>query len=148
VYFGSDRSGRYEIWRTHLEGGAPERITDQGGMVALESPDASTVYYTKSASEGPLFERRVDVGIEKKVLNSVVGRGFAVFDDGIYYLHRIAPLKSEIRFYRFAGGDRGVVSPIPFEFGLGLGVSPDRKTFLFTTIVPPENDLMLVDNFR
>jgi hypothetical protein len=31
---------------------------------------------------------------------------------------------------------------------LGLAVSPDRKTFLFTKVSSPGSDLMLVENFH
>src|SRR4029453_14307319 len=55
IYFTSDRSGRFEIWRVSPEGGAAEQFTKEGGYVALESGDARTLYYTKSGGDGPLY---------------------------------------------------------------------------------------------
>jgi hypothetical protein len=86
-----------------------------------------------------------------------VSRGFAVFDDGIYYLdHGDADRKPglrrhyEIRFYQFASGDsRTVIGGIDgYHPGLGLSVSPDRKGFLLTLWGNIGDNLMLIENFR
>jgi hypothetical protein len=37
---------------------------------------------------------------------------------------------------------------VPVATGVGLTVSPDRKTFLFTAWKPDHADLMLIENFR
>lgn len=89
---------------------------------------------------------------EEQVLPRVVSRGFAVFDDGIYYLDLSvahARARTEIRFYAFrSNADRAVISDIDAEPGLGLSVSPDRRTFLLTLWRNLENNLMLIENFR
>ncbi len=156
VYFRSDRSGRSEIWRMPPQGGNAQQITHDGGYVALDSVDANTLYYTKTGDDGPLFRKPVDGNGEEQVLPRVVSRGFAVFDDGIYYLaHGAYDGKSgwrkhcEIRFYGFTGGDsRTIVDGIEADPGLGLSVSPDRKTFLLTLWGNTGDNLMLIENFR
>ena len=48
IYFSSSRSGDYEVWRMPADGGgAPERITWNGGYMARESADGKWLYYSK-----------------------------------------------------------------------------------------------------
>jgi Tol biopolymer transport system component len=166
IYFASNRSGRFEIWRMPAHGGTAERITRNGGYVAFESADGKTLYYTLSnaGTEG-LYAKPLPDGEEKQLLNEgVQRRGFAVFSDGIYYLcsrggqrppedSLIAPFQSsaeghDIRFYEFASGRSHVMGEIGGDLHLGLAVSPDRKTFLFSKIIDSGSDLMLIENFR
>jgi serine/threonine protein kinase len=150
IYFTSDRTGRWEIWRMPAQGGAAEQITSNGGYAALESPDRKALYYTKTGSYGggPLYCRPLGGGEERQILERVDGRGFDVFEDGIYYLFATSPRTTEIRFHRFATGRSRIASEIEGLPGLGLSVSPDRKTFLFTKYVSAGADLMLIENFR
>jgi Tol biopolymer transport system component/tRNA A-37 threonylcarbamoyl transferase component Bud32 len=150
IYFASDRTGRFEIWRVPAQGGPAGQITRDGGYLAFESRDAKTLYYTKTGDPGggPLYARPLGGSEERQVVGRVVGRGFAVFEDGIYYLDSRGPGKYEIRFHEFASSRSRTVSPIEGQLGLGFSVSPDRKTFLFTWLASPGSDLMLIENFR
>jgi Tol biopolymer transport system component len=149
IYFTSDRTGRPEIWREPAAGGTAEQVTGDGGYVAVESPDGALLYYTKiGIYEGvPLYVRPLAGGEEREVLEHVMARGFAVFRDGIYYLDSTGTLTSEIRFYDFDKGRSRTVGAIDGQLGLGLSVSPDRKTFLFSRILTG-SDLIMIENFQ
>jgi Tol biopolymer transport system component len=149
VYFTSDRTGRWEIWRIPTHGGAAEQITSNGGYVSGESADKKTLYYTKLGSyEGqPLYARSLGGSDERQILDRVAGRGFDVFEDGIYYLTATGPRTAEVRFHEFATGRSRSVSVIDAQPGLGLSVSPNRKTILFAEFAWGV-DLMLIENFR
>jgi Tol biopolymer transport system component len=127
------------------------QVTHNGGCIAFESPDGKTLYYTLSGggAEG-LFAKQLPDGEEKQVVNEgVAWRGFAVFPDGVYYLHQSGRYGHDIRFYEFAGGQRHVVGDVGGEpLSLGFAVSPDRKTFLFSKDAGEGSDLMLIENFR
>jgi eukaryotic-like serine/threonine-protein kinase len=148
IYFASDRTGRFEIWRVPAEGGSAQQVTQDGGYVSLESIDGQTLYYTKTGDPrgGPLFGRPLAGTGERQVVERVVGRAFAVFADGVYYLDSTAPGKQEIRWHDFATRRTRVVSPIEGDMGIGFTVSPDRTTFLFTRLASPGSDLMLIEN--
>ncbi|HKE26147.1 MAG TPA: winged helix-turn-helix domain-containing protein [Bryobacteraceae bacterium] len=148
VYFGSDRTGRFEIWRVPFEDGKPEQITRSGGLEAVESVDAKTLYYLKREGAGPLFSQPLGGGPERQIVDLVLGRGFTVFADGIYYLSPIASGKSEIRFHEFATGHSSLIGTIENRVLCCLSVSPDRKTFLYSDFASSGNVLMLVKNFR
>jgi hypothetical protein len=86
-------------------------------------------------------------GEEKEVLRDVAYRGFDVFEDGIYYISHGRPLRCEIRFHNFVTGRSRVISELVWP-SLGLSVSPDRKTFLYSLWAPVGSDLMLIENFQ
>ena len=48
LYFGSNRSGKEEIWRAPVHGGRPVQITRNGGMEAFESIAGEEVFFVKS----------------------------------------------------------------------------------------------------
>jgi Tol biopolymer transport system component len=155
IYFTSNRSGRFEVWRVPAAGGESTQLTDNGGLVALESPDGRTLYYTKTpptnrlyAGPEPLFARPLAGGAERQVLDSVARQAFVVVEGGICHIGRadekgVFPLE----FFDFSTGRARVLSKIDRP-GHGLSVSPDRKTVLFTAFKPHSSDLMLIENFR
>ena len=106
--------------------------------------------YTKTGDigGGPLYARSVSGADETQVVERVVVRGFAVFENGIYYLDRSAPGKFEIRLQEFATGRSRTIGAIEGELGIGFAVSPDRNAFLFTESASRGSDLMLIENFR
>jgi Tol biopolymer transport system component/DNA-binding winged helix-turn-helix (wHTH) protein len=150
IYFASKRSGRFEIWRIPAGGGTARQVTHNGGYTAFEATDGKTLYYTLSerGTEG-LYAKLLPDGEEKQVLKEGVDRrGFAVFADGVYYLYWRGPNSYEIRFHEFAGGQTHVVGDVGGPLALGLAVSPDRKTFLFSKFSDAGSDLMMIENFR
>jgi Tol biopolymer transport system component len=150
IYFTSDRTGRWEIWRIPAQDGVAEQITSNGGYVALESADGKTLYYTKTGSYWgtPLYASTLGGSEERRVVEAIVGRGFDVLGDRIYYITAIGPRTAEIRFHELATGRSRIVSTIEATPGLGLSISPDRKRILFTKFVSGGADLMLIENFR
>lgn len=149
VYFGSNRTGRYEIWRKPPTGGEAEQITDQGGFEAFESPDATTLYYSKGHAS-PLYARPVAEGPERRVLDLVYLSSFVPVDDGIYYIRRPGFMRgpAELRFYEFATGTSQVLWEFESDMGQGFTVSPDRESFLYSFIVSINQDLILIEGFR
>ncbi|MBI4892503.1 MAG: PD40 domain-containing protein [Acidobacteria bacterium] len=150
IYYASNRSGRFEIWRSPAGGGPAAQITRNGGYTAFESTDGKKLYYTVSerGDEG-LYAKVLPDGEEKQVVKeNVAFRGFAVFDDGVFYLHWRTRNIFEIRFYQFAGGNARTIADVAGNLHIGFAVSPDRKTFLFTKYTDVGSDLMLIENFR
>jgi len=148
IYFGSDRSGRFEIWRAQADGTGPEQVTRNGGVVSLESDDGETLYYMKTGSAAPLYASRTDGTAEREIADRVVARAFAVAPGGVYYLANSGPSRNEIRFFETGAGKTRTAGVFEGRLGLGFAVSPDRTTFLFAIGRPPANDLMLVEKFR
>jgi eukaryotic-like serine/threonine-protein kinase len=153
IYFSSNRDERDEIYRVPAGGGDAVRVTDNGGYTAFESVDGRSIYYTKNGSNfGPLFVRALDGGPEQKVLDEVCVRGFAVTERGVYYIGSDSDRKAfEVRLLNPVTRKSTVVGKIKLEVGfsaIGLTVSPNGKTILYSTTIYNGADLMLVEGFR
>jgi len=72
--------------------------------------------------------------------------------DGIYYVDYVNKPNQhvfEIRFLDFARGGTTVLNSFESRGGIGLSVSKDRKTILYSgESLKHGNDLVLFDNFR
>jgi hypothetical protein len=103
-------------------------------------------------------------GDAEKVLDGVGERAFVVLENGIYYVERQgggafwaylfgglasgADDRARLRFLDFASAKSRIVADLGERVRLGLGVSPDGRTILFTRLDNPSSDLMMVENFR
>lgn len=150
IYFGSNRTGKRQIWRIAAGGGKPVQLTQGGGIAAFESTDQRFVYYTKGPTdfEAGLWRIPVEGGEEIQVLESVWMRGFTVASEGIYYVVPSDPAgHSAIQFLSFANNQPQRI----FEFenpGGGIALSPDGRRLLYAKFDQGSDDLMLVENFR
>jgi Tol biopolymer transport system component/tRNA A-37 threonylcarbamoyl transferase component Bud32 len=147
IYFESDRTGRAEIWRASFAGGAAERVTANGGFEARESVDGKTLFYVK-ANSSPLFAQPLPGGPERQVLPWVSYRAFEPVEDGIYYIgwqrdDRTFPLE----FFQYSSKTKRLLAKIDGYVNVGLSVSPDRQTILFTKTVSHGANLMMIENF-
>jgi Tol biopolymer transport system component/predicted Ser/Thr protein kinase len=152
IYFSSNRGGKFEVWRIPTAGGESVQVTDKGGWGASESWDGKTLYYMKEsagAGASPLFAKSLAGGPERQILDSVVTRAFSPVEDGIYYFGPADKNDTNpLQFFDLATGRSRVVARVEGKLDLGLTVSPDRKTLLFSVSKPLNYDLMLVENFR
>ena len=70
-------------------------------------------------------------------------------EDGIYYIGQPGSDRQyPIHFFEFAPGASRLLAKVEGPILAGLGVSPDRKTILFTKSATTGADLMLVENFQ
>ena len=156
MHFGSRRSGRFEVWKVSVGGGEAIQVTQDGGAVAFESTDGKFVYYTKGRfARASVWKVPVGGGEETQVLESVLAfLNFSVTPQGIYFIQ--APDTDEpggsflIRFFDFATGRATTIHSLPPGVGadMGLTVSPDSRSILYTQLDQSQSDLMLVENFR
>ena len=99
IYFASNRTGRWQVWKHSLVSGEESQVTTNGGFAALESFDGKTLYYSKleggglwSLSDG-----------EERHLTDAPHLGdwgqFAVTQDGIYFLDSWAEAGPTLVYY-------------------------------------------------
>jgi eukaryotic-like serine/threonine-protein kinase len=163
IYFGSTRSGIYEIWKMSARGGAAVQVTQHGGTYAKESMDGKYIYYGRVNPVTGLWRVPVAGGEEVEVFPRLASYGnFAVASDGIYFEERLPgnPLghtpdftpftrqEAAIDFLSFATGKVNRVMTLDRHAGHGFDVSPDQRTLLFAQMDDFTEDLMLVENFR
>lgn len=151
IYYSSDRSGSWQIWKQPAAGGPASQITRHGGREAKESIDGS-VYYDGNERIG-IWKAPLDGGAPVPVpgLETIHHfRHWTVVDRGIYYLSREQPPWT-VSFYEFATRRITPVLAIPNKpvFGSpGLTVSPDGRSILYSQVDRQGSDVMLLENFE
>ena len=163
IYFGSTRTGRYEIWRMSARGADAVQVTHGGGTYAKESVDRKYLYYGRTAPSTGLWRVPVTGGEEVEVVPNLASYGnFAVASDGLYFEARLpgnplghtpdftpfTRLEAAIDFLSFATGKVSRVITLDRHAGHGFALSPDERTLLFAMMDGFTEDLMLVEKFR
>lgn len=159
IYFGSNRSGSWQVWRMLITGDDAVQLTDDGGYEAVEAPDGQSIYYNKYGfyTMG-LFQRSLGGNLEEKVLDlpqlESVG-DWLVTSEGIYFIYRYdakaRPASAcSINYYDFATRRTRVVAPLPHDptSNPGLSLSPDGKWLIYSIDDHRSLDVMLVENFH
>jgi dipeptidyl aminopeptidase/acylaminoacyl peptidase len=142
-----------DIWRVAADGGPPERVTNnavRGPEFAADrcalSFDGRILYYKQADGEAPLVAHPLSGGPERVAVDCVLGRGFDVGPDGVYYVgcataereQPILRLDPKTGRHELLGRAQTVS---------GFTVSPSAGPILFTRI-NPKADLVMIENFR
>jgi Tol biopolymer transport system component len=152
IYYASDRTGSWQIWKQPVAGGSAIQITRRGGREAKESPDGKFLYYTGTDQAG-LWRVPTNGGDEVSVAE-LAGirhhRHWALADGGIYFLSREQSTWT-VCFLDFASKRIATVFTMPGKpvFGSpGLTISPDGRTILYSQVDQQGSDVMLLENFE
>jgi serine/threonine protein kinase len=152
IYFDSNRTGRYEVWRVPVGGGPEEQLTRDGGVVPLESLDGRTLYY-QARPDGPLLARATSGGGLRTVSPCAPGwHGWAVGPQGVFHADCTAPgappsRQQTLRYWDAATGRDRPVAAVEGEWVGGLAVSPDGQSLLYGRSTA-STSLMMIENFR
>ena len=132
IYFGSNRSGRMEVWRVPSDGGTPEQVTREGGNAPRVSADG-TLYYRRGTT---LYARPLAGGPDQPIVEGVAGISSAYLPFGNERLLRRSTGAVTLEPAGTAG-DRcddakvAVDQPLRGSTADGLtGIAPDGKTAL------------------
>ena len=148
IYFASNRTGRFDVWKVSREGGAPDQVTKNGGFAAFESPGGDALYYTKGDLGLKLYRSALDGSGESEIVDAVAERGFVVLKDRIYYLRTEPGGGRTLRRLMLQTGKVSLVSSPQKRLVLGLSVSPDEKYAIYSQVDHEGSDLMLVEDFH
>jgi len=147
IYFGSNRSGRVQVWKMPPQPNAtPVQVTQNGGYAAIESWDGTTLYYAQRGQAPGIWKTPVEGGAETQIIPAINTWGdFDVTRDGIVFL---TPAPYEIRFYSFATGKTTTIAALPRRPDFGLAVSPADGSIAYTLVDQESSEIMMVENFR
>ncbi len=154
LYFGSNRSGRPEVWRAPAAGGDAEQVTTTGGEYAFESWDGQTLYYLRPIGGAQtLFAMPLPRGQERPLGIQVTFWNYVPAEHGLYYMPlgrgQRAPFTYEVRFLDSATGQSRVVHRVRLALvSPGLTVTPDGKTVVIEGVAVVTQDLVRIENFR
>jgi Tol biopolymer transport system component len=151
IYFTSTRSGRPEIWKIPASGGAAVQVTRNGGTLPRESPDGRFVYYLKNGGSGGIWRTPVtgQGNDEIQIVPSIYRRHFALSARGIYFVSVAGEDgKHALSHVPFEGGKPKAILTLPRIPVMGLAVSPDGGSLLYSQVEQISQELALVDNFK
>ncbi|HEX4770833.1 MAG TPA: protein kinase [Bryobacteraceae bacterium] len=156
LYFASDRTGRWEIWRQPAAGGQPTQITHNGGYMPKESVDAKWLYFHNADK---LWRIRVPIdqsGASTEEL--IIGSGFHVQLKGWTLTHNEIVFRDEgdnatpgsLRAFNISTGKTRLILPSLRRFAdsrdYNLTVSPDTKWILFSQLDRSGSNVMVADS--
>jgi len=141
VYFTSNRTGRDEIWKQALAGGAAIQVTRRGGYASYESRDGKWLYFSKlkpySIWRMPGSRAKVAAESAELLIGPPVDltpTGWTVTSEEILFIgvSDNVPFRA-IRGYRLATGEIRTLLNLPeiSERGTDLSASPDSRWLLY-----------------
>jgi Tol biopolymer transport system component/DNA-binding winged helix-turn-helix (wHTH) protein len=151
IYFASDREGgRFDLWKVPLQGGAPVRVTKNGGVYGMESRNGRFLYYSKFESPG-VWKMPMSGGEESRIVDHPGGDdwyNWVLVPNGIYFLNRAAHPRETIEFLDFATGKRTPVLSPNDRVDWGVIVSPNGRNMVYGQNDFFQSSLVLVKNFH
>ena len=153
IYFSSNRSGNWEIWKKPINGDQPSQITFSGGYYGAESYDGKILYFTKPLTDGVWS---LDLTTKKEhllfsQLQAIDWGNWELTKDGIYFLQRSDQnTVSEISFYNFSSADIHPVLPLKISVPVNdpsMALSPNENHVLIGQTTGYKGDLLLVEDF-
>ena len=125
------------------------QITKNGGVFAAESADGRFLYYSKYEAQG-IWKVPLSGGEEKRVLDQageMEWYNWALALNGIYFLeHR--EKGGALDFFDFATGKTTTILTSDKQPDVGLAISADGKSILYSEVELEDSNIMLVKNFR
>jgi Tol biopolymer transport system component len=134
VYFASNRTGRFEVWKVSPKGGEAIQVTRKGGHVMHESPDAKWLYYTKDGAETALWRMPTGRGVESKVADSVVYRAFGVAPRGVYFLSKTTGDGALLRYIDLESGETRTLLHLSQKLHNGFSLSGDERFLIYSRV--------------
>jgi Tol biopolymer transport system component len=149
IYFESNRTDGFQVWKIPQSGGAAVRVTKHGGSRPAVSPDGKFVYYAKGQDE--VWRIPAAGGEETRLmagLEDVFHGRWAPVERGFYFLQRIGP-KLALKFLDFDTGRTVEIMPLDKPWGIfALSVSPDRRSVLYSQIDSGAHALFMIENYH
>jgi hypothetical protein len=164
IYFDSNRTGRFEVYKIPSKGGDEIQVTHNGGWSPQESVDGKYIFYTRTrAVSSPFLRSATDGSGEIQLLPSMHERWWAVSDKGVWFMENtsIAGLdpgiwsmesasfdRGSLRFLNFATGTITTAQALPRRPASGLAISADRRMLMFNQVEHRSTEIVMVENFR
>jgi len=148
IYFASERTGEWQVWKTSRRDGSERQVTFQGGFAALESTDGY-IYYSKSRYPQPEICRvRIQGGSEVCGFEHLRPRTWASWAptrEGIVFAEDLPGGKAALSLYdpaRRQERDLALLESAPFW----VGASIDGKRAIMNDAA--ERQISMVDHLR
>jgi Tol biopolymer transport system component len=147
IYHRFPRPGGTDYFRIPATGGEPERVTQHGAIAAELSWDGKQLLYSRREGMGPLFLLNLESGQERQLAECGHARSLAASPGALYYFG--CPDGEAWPLFRFdTASAKHERLEVLTSVNMGLTVSPDGKTIVYSRENLAGADLMMVENFR
>ena len=149
VYFASNRTGIWQVWKAPAQGGPAVQVTTHGGFAAYPSTDGLTLYYSKFNLPDPeVWQLPVEGGVETHVsqVRPATWASWGPSEKGIHFLERDGD-QADVMFLDFATSEvsrTARLDKLPFW----LTVSADGNALFYEHLDQDNSHIMLLRNFR
>lgn len=150
IFFSSNRSGEYRIYRVRPEGGPDEPVAELRGFCYVESRTGPRAWHAGTGRFPALYEVDQSSGARREIVRALANRsGFAVGRSGIYYLAAPDPAGRSALHY-LPSGETKAVPLLRFDHPLesGLSLSQDNRILVYSQVDQEETSLLGVEAFR
>ena len=153
IYFGSNRTGDWQVWKSPAQGGQAVQVTrDKGAREAFESLDGKFVYFAKLNAPG-IWKIPVEGGADTRVIEQGQMGLWSLARLGICFFDLTHPAGPTLKLYDFATRQVRLLRQFSKETLIlandtAISVSEGGRWILYTQIDQAGSDLMLVENFR
>ena len=148
VYFSSDRTGDWQIWKVSFNGGNAIQVTTGGGFAALESADGN-VYYSKTRDENPeIWRVPIGGGEESLVMSSVkprTWRSWTVTNGGLLLFSDTPDGKTFLDFFDPANSTTRALAPLK-NAAYWMGATSDGRKVVMNDAA--ERQITMLDHLR
>ncbi len=152
IYFASDRTGDYQIWKMPSAGGTPVRITRNGGLDPIVSPDGRHLYYAKQLPAQGIWTVPFEGGPEVKVVERGRSLAFDVADTGIFIMDASAKPQATVEMYSFALRKLVPVARLPaglrFSGAPYFNVTRDGRSMMYVQFDQWTSDIEMLPGVR
>lgn len=147
IYFSSDHSGTWQLWKLPITGGSPIQVTTMGGFDGYESHNRQHLLYTRADTMG-LWQLPLAGGPPQQLLPTFYpwqAENWHVHETGLFYID-FTPQGPSVVCYAFDSGVRERIAVLPRRRTIyHLTISPDARTILFTHEHLTGSDLYTID---
>jgi Tol biopolymer transport system component/DNA-binding winged helix-turn-helix (wHTH) protein len=136
VYFASNRSGTYELWKQDIASSVATQITRHGGFMGVESYDGRYLYYVKYFCSG-IWRTPIDGGEEEQIINMPEPWYLGYWDmseSGVYFYDIDATPRPAIKYFDFKTRQTTTVLEPQQQakiWSAGISVSRDGRTLVY-----------------
>ena len=158
LYFASDRTGRWDVWKQAASGGPPLQVTENGGYAARESRDGKWLYFSKDRNISiwrmPAYAAGQLSPREELVIGppeNVQQNGWTLADDEIVFIERPGKARpGALKAYGISSKRTRLILPILEGFSDGrdysVSVSQDSKWVLYSQLDRSGSNVMVAEN--
>lgn len=144
-----------EVWRrsTHPQQSSEAvPITSGGGVVAIEAPDGSSLYFTRSLQSREIWRCELDGSSAKPVFSLDTGEilAWGVTERGLVFAHRdgVGDRTYNVAFFDFDSHTTNELFTTSGRLGLNLDVDHrDGRTIVFDQTEAIDSDIFAVVNY-